>query len=350
MVDAMCRELELRDGEAAAGGAWATVYFGGGTPSLLSPKQVGQLFAAAEALRPVAEGAEVTLEANPDDLSAEALAAFAKTRVNRLSIGVQSFRGSDLRFMNRAHTAGQAEACIRAAQAAGFANLTIDLIYGSPGLSDADWQRNLEKAIELGVPHVSAYALTVEPRTALAHQIARGQRAPLDEAQAARQMELAVALLTGAGYEHYEVSSFALPGRRARHNSNYWLGEPYVGVGPSAHSYDGARTRSWNVAHNARYTAAIGTGELPSTGETLSDRDRYHELVLTRLRTVWGVPLEDVRALGFEAHFLREVGPLIARGQVEERGGVYGLTPAGRMVADGVSLALFAGEEEEVRA
>ena len=341
MVAALAREIGLRHGEMPAG-PWTSVYLGGGTPSLLSPKQVGALLDAARTARPLAPDAEVTLEANPDDLDAATLAAFARTEVNRLSIGLQSFRDADLRFMGRAHDAAQAAACLTAARAAGFADLTVDLIYGTPGLDDAAWRQNLTRVTAAGVPHVSAYALTVEPRTALAHDIARGRIAPLDEEQAARQMEILVDVLVGAGYEHYEVSNFALPGHRARHNSGYWRGGAYLGVGPSAHSFDGGRVRSWNVRHNARYVRAIEAGELPVEREELSDRDRYHELVLTRLRTAWGVGLGEVEALGFAEHFLAEVAAPLAAGWVERRGDTFALTRAGRMRADGVSAGLFA--------
>ena len=340
MVDAIAEEIGLRNDEMPTGD-WQTVYFGGGTPSLLSPKQVEQLIAAARLARPIAPRAEITLEANPDDLSEEVLKAFAKTEVNRLSIGVQSFRDSDLAYMNRAHNSKQAIACIARAQAAGFSNLTIDLIYGTPGLSDQDWRDNLQRAVDFGVQHISAYALTVEPKTALAHQIQAGKSLPVNENQAARQMEILVDVLEAAGYEQYEVSNFALPNYRARHNSKYWLGAPYLGVGPSAHSYDGGSVRSWNVANNARYVKAIEQGELPLERETLDARERYHELILTRLRTVWGVNRSEVAGLGFEDHFLRELAPFIQRGLVVEEKQVYRLSKAGKLLADGVSAALF---------
>ncbi len=343
MVDAICRELVMRDAEMPAG-PWSSIYFGGGTPSLLSPAQVTQLLSAATDLRPLVEGAEITLEANPDDLSEGTLSAFAKTSVNRLSIGVQSFRESDLRYMNRAHNAQEALASIARAQTAGFREMTIDLIYGTPGLDDEAWRHNLRHAIDLGIPHVSAYALTVEPKTVLAHDIKKGRSLPVDEEQSARQMEILVATLTAAGYEHYEISNFALPGKRARHNSNYWLGEAYLGVGPSAHSFDGSRTRSWNAANNALYVKEIEAGGQPTEREVLSDRDRYNELVLTRLRTVWGVELAEVEALGFRQNFEREVGPLLQRGLVTREEDIYRLSAAGRMLADGVSAELFVVE------
>lgn len=340
MVAAIAREIELRAGEMPPG-PWTSVYLGGGTPSLLSQKQVSDLLDAARSARPIAPDAEITLEANPDDLTPAVVAALADTEVNRLSIGVQSFREEDLRFMGRAHDAAQATACLAAAQAAGFDELTIDLIYGTPGLTDDAWRQNLAIATGFGVPHISAYALTVEPGTALAHDIAKGRVAALDEEQAARQMELLVDALAAAGYEHYEVSNFALPGRRARHNSGYWRGEAYLGVGPSAHSFDGGRVRSWNVRNNARYVRAIAAGELPIERETLSDRDRYNELVLTRLRTDWGVDLAEVEALGFSDSFLAEVAKSVAAGLVRRAGDRFRLTRAGRMRADGVSEALF---------
>lgn len=340
MVDAIVRELRLRNDEMPAG-PWSSIYFGGGTPSLLSPKQVTQILDAATALRPLLEEAEITLEANPDDLSEEVLIALEETPINRLSIGIQSFHESDLTYMNRAHDAAQAMACIPAAQAAGFKNLTIDMIYGTPGMSDEAWRKNLQQAIAFGTPHISSYALTVEPKTALAHQIKTGQSKPVDEAQSARQMEILIDTLEAAGYEHYEISNFAKPGWRAKHNSNYWLGEAYLGVGPSAHSFDGSRIRSWNVANNALYVKAITLGDLPIEREVLTDQDRYNELVLTRLRTIWGVKLSEVEALGFKAHFMKEVEPFLEQGLVEEKENTYRLTRAGKLLADGVSGELF---------
>ncbi len=340
MVDAIVSELRLRNDEMPAG-PWTSIYFGGGTPSLLSPKQVMQILDAATELRPLVEEAEITLEANPDDLTEEVLSAFAKTPTNRLSIGIQSFHESDLVYMNRAHDAAQAMACIPAAQVAGFDNLTIDMIYGTPGMSDEAWRQNLQQAISFGTPHISSYALTVEPKTALAHQIKTGKSKPVDETQSARQMEILIDTLEAAGYGHYEISNFAKPGWRAKHNSNYWLGEAYLGVGPSAHSFDGSRTRSWNVANNALYVKAITLGDLPIDRELLSEQDRYNELVLTRLRTTWGVKLTEVEELGFEGHFLKEVNPFLAQGLVELNDNTYRLTRAGKLLADGLSGELF---------
>jgi len=340
MVDAIVGELRLRNDEMPAG-PWSSIYFGGGTPSLLSPKQVTQIHDAATALRPLAEEIEITLEANPDDLTEQALSAFAKTSVNRFSIGIQSFCEEDLKYMNRAHDSAQAVTCIPAAQAAGFNNLTIDMIYGTPGMSDEAWHQNLQRAIAFGTPHISSYALTVEPKTALAQQIKSGKSTPVDEAQSARQMEILIDTLEAAGYEHYEISNFAKPGWRAKHNSNYWLGEAYIGVGPSAHSFDGSRTRSWNVANNTLYVKAITLGDLPIEREVLTDQDRYNELVLTRLRTTWGVQLSEVEALGFGGHFLKEVETFLEQKLVEEDDGSYRLTRAGKLLADGVSGELF---------
>ena len=340
MVAAIATEIGRRHGEMPAG-PWESVYFGGGTPSLLAPAHVGALLGAAAAARPIASGAEVTLEANPDDLTAETLAAFAKTPVNRLSIGVQSFRDADLRYMRRAHDARQAVASLARARDAGFADLTIDLIYGTPGLTDEAWLTNLRRAVDAGVPHLSAYALTVEPRTALAHDIRAGRSPPVDEEQAARQMDLLIDTLAAAGYEHYEVSNFALPGHRAVHNGNYWRGSPYLGVGPSAHSFDGARERSWNVANNALYVRAIAAGGLPTERERLTDADRYNELVMTGLRTSWGVSEAELEGVGFRQNFLRDAGPLLRDGLLERHGGAYRLTRAGRMRADGLSAELF---------
>ena len=340
MVDAIAVELSLRSSELPPG-PWQSVYFGGGTPSLLAPKQIEQLFSAALLARGTAPEAEITLEANPDDLNLATLAALADSPVNRLSIGVQSFREADLRYMNRAHSSAEAQKCIVEARAAGFDNLTIDLIYGTPGLTDALWRENLQRALDLGVPHISAYALTVEPRTALAHQIAKGKSQPVDEKQSARQMEILIETLEEAGFEQYEISNFSLPGQRAIHNSNYWLGEPYLGVGPSAHSFDGTRQRSWNIANNAAYVRAISQAELPIEREMLSDTDRYNELILTRLRTAWGLNTSDIMGVGFGQEFRESVSPLIARGLVSEDDGNFQITRRGRLLADHISAELF---------
>ena len=339
MVAALIRELELRQRE------WQdhtidTIYFGGGTPSMLRTDEITQLLDRMRDLATVAPDAEITLEANPDDLTEAKLAELAATGVNRLSIGIQSFYEEDLRFFNRAHNAEEAERCVRWARAAGFENLTIDLIYGSPSTPDDHWRANLDRAFALDVPHLSCYCLTVEEGTALAHFVKTGRAQPVDEDRAARHFDLLLEQTAAAGYEQYEISNFARPGWYSRHNSAYWTGTPYVAIGPSAHGFDGTR-RYWNIRHNARYMTAIETGELPQEIETLSMDDRYNEYVLTALRTKWGVTQERLRMFGAEQHFLQLAQPYLEAGKMERTGDAYRLTAAGKFLADGIAAVLF---------
>jgi len=345
MVEAMLRELDwrqryLREEELSS------LYFGGGTPSLLEEGELMAFFDAVHRYFRLASDAEITLEANPDDLHPEKLAALRRSPVNRLSIGVQSFSEEDLRFFNRAHNAREARECLERARAAGFEDLTIDLIYGAPTTSDARWLENLRMAFESNIPHLSCYALTVEPRTALDYFIRKGKVPPLEEEQAARQFELLREATAAAGYEQYEISNFAWPGRYARHNSSYWSGEAYLGIGPSAHSYDG-HSRQWNVANNAKYLRALSGTKLEATQlyerEELQPSDRYNEYVMTGLRTIWGVELKKVRALGlgFEQHLRTAAQPFLEEGQLVQQKGAYQLTPQARFLADGIAAALF---------
>lgn len=348
MVSAILAELDLQR-DYLEGAELGSVYFGGGTPSLLEISELEQIFEKIHALHRVAADAEITLEANPDDLSREKSAALrAHTPVNRLSIGIQSFGDEDLRWMNRAHTAQHARDCLDGAMAAGFSDLSIDLIYGSPTTSDIQWAENLNIAFDYGIPHLSCYCLTVEEGTALGVFVRRGKQPPVDEEKAARQLEYLMASAEQRGYEHYEISSFALPGRHARHNSSYWLGEKYLGIGPSAHSFDG-RSRQWNISNNALYIKSIEKGELPFEREILSPAQRYNEYVMTSLRTVWGADLNKIRALGgaFAAHFLKTVGVFLKNRMVEQRGETYRLTRAGKLLADGIASELFVAGQNE---
>ena len=359
MVGAILRELDLRRdylGEAEI----STVYFGGGTPSLLEISDLVRIFEKIDALYPnnptthlpaeasAKEGQpnnplEITLEANPDDLTPEKLRDLRDyTPVNRLSIGIQSFHDDDLRWMNRAHNARHARQCLDDALAAGFQDLTIDLIYGSPTTSDAQWAENLRIALDYGIPHLSAYCLTVETGTALGHQVAKGKQPAMDEERAARQFEHLMQATAAAGYDHYEISNFALPGRHARHNSNYWLRVPYLGVGPSAHSFNG-HSRQWNVANNALYIKSLSENVIPCEVEELTPAMRYNEYVMTALRTIWGVDLGKIRDMGeaFERHFTTAVQPYLADQTVEQQGETYRTTRKGKLLADGIAAAVF---------
>ena len=322
-----------------------SVYFGGGTPSLLTIKELEQIFSTIQNLYRLSPTAEITLEANPDDLSVALLHDLRHyTPVNRLSIGIQSFHEADLRWMNRAHNATHAYACLEAALATGFDNLTIDLIYGAPTTSDQQWQRNLEVAFEFGIPHLSCYCLTVEEGTALGAFVRKGQSAPVDEEQAARQMEYLMDATAGQDYEHYEISNFARPGHYARHNSSYWRGEPYLGIGPSAHSFNG-HSRQSNIAKNALYINSIATEQVPFELENLTPVQRYNEYVLTSLRTVWGT--EPTRLDPPQAEYFEQaVRPFLTAGTVERTGSAYRLTRSGKLLADRITLDLFLDASE----
>jgi len=339
LVAALLQELALQKnylGDAEI----TSVYFGGGTPSLLTINELEQIFSAIRRLYRLSPTAEITLEANPDDLSTELLHDLRHyTPVNRLSIGIQSFHDTDLRWMNRAHNATHAHACLEAALATGFDDLTIDLIYGAPTTSDAQWQQNLAIAFGLGIPHLSCYSLTVEEGTALGAFVRKGQSPPVNEEQAARQMEYLMDATAAQGYEHYEISNFARPGHYARHNSSYWRGEPFLGVGPSAHSFNG-HTRQSNIANNALYIQHILAGEVPGELENLSAVQRYNEYILTSLRTVWGTEIARLEATQAK-HFQEAVQPFLAAGTVEQVGTMYRLTRAGKLLADRITLELF---------
>jgi oxygen-independent coproporphyrinogen-3 oxidase len=267
-----------------------TIYFGGGTPSLLSADQISLLIAKIQKTFEVINHPEITLEANPDDLGVEKLKDLRNTEVNRLSIGVQSFFDEDLKWMNRAHFAKEAESAIKRAQDFGLENITIDLIYGYPLLSDDKWKQNISKAIDFEIPHISSYSMTVEPQTALASFINKGKQKQMDEAQSANQFQILIEELTTNGFEHYEISNFAKSNQYSKHNTNYWRGVNYLGVGPSAHSFNG-ETRQWNVANNAKYLAELLKGKIPFEIEKLSLENKYNEYIMTSLRTQWGVDL-----------------------------------------------------------
>jgi oxygen-independent coproporphyrinogen-3 oxidase len=289
MIAALATEISLQ-AAYLSDNKLQTIYLGGGTPSLLTEAELLQLWAAIDAHFDVVPGAEVTLEANPDDLSLYQLNMLFETRINRLSIGIQSFRDEDLVWMNRAHKAQEAADCLRLAREVGFELLTADLIYGLPALTDADWVANLDKLFAYDLPHFSAYALTVEPKTALHHFIKTGKSPAPTDADQQRQFDLLMDMAAARGYEHYEISNFAKPGSRAVHNSSYWQGAPYLGIGPSAHSFNGY-SRQWNVSNNQRYIKAIATKEIPCTKEQLSLYDRFNERILTSLRMSDGLNL-----------------------------------------------------------
>lgn len=350
MISAIVEEMELRQAEMPDT-PLNSIYLGGGTPSLLSAKELNRIFQKIYDLFSVSDDAEVTLEANPDDLNQEKIKQLWKSPVNRLSIGIQSFSETDLRFMNRAHNAIEARTCIEYAQDAGFENISIDLIYGTPTTTDDQWARNIEIALDYDIPHLSCYALTVEPRTALANFIKKGKIKDLDEEQIARQFEFLITALRAEGYEHYEISNFAKPNWRAKHNSSYWLGNPYLGIGPAAHSFDGDRTRSWNVANNARYMSGIelwcnNPDQIPPDlieFEVLTDDQRYNEYVMTALRTSWGLDLDYVKTLGdhYPNHFLKYAQAYLDARHMIRKDNNFRLTEDGKLLADRIAMEVF---------
>ncbi|SFN30228.1 radical SAM family heme chaperone HemW [Salegentibacter flavus] len=341
VVEMLCRELELRKDELP-GAEYQTIYFGGGTPSLLSSQNLESIFETIYSNYNIAENPEITLEANPDDLSEEKIKMLAASKINRLSIGVQSFFEEDLKLMNRAHNAGEARESIQLAKRY-FDNISIDLIYGVPGMSDERWKENLKIALELGVPHISSYALTVEPNTALQKFIEKGKIKPVDDEAARRHFEILVETLTKNGFEHYEFSNFEKPGYFSQNNTAYWLGKPYLGIGPSAHSYDG-NVRKWNVNNNSLYIKAMEKDQLPQQTEELSTADKYNEYVMTRLRTKFGVSLSEVEekfGTDYKQHFLKYAAPHKQKQLLEERDGVFHITAKGKFLSDGIAADLF---------
>lgn len=341
LVDALCTEIALQK-DYLPGRTLETIYFGGGTPSLLTESELRQIIAVIQTHFTVLSTAEITLEANPDDLSREKL-TMLRTYVNRLSIGIQTFDEATLRWMNRAHTATEAETCVRLAREAGFENMSVDLIYGIPDRETARWQLDLQKVLALDVPHLSAYALTIEPDTAFGRWEKKGKMLPADENLAAEQFEELTKALREASYDHYEISNFAKPDQYARHNSAYWQRRPYLGIGPSAHSYNG-HSRQYNLANNSRYMAAIGQGELPATVETLTMADQVNEYLLTGLRTKWGCSLSELNELSmsdFSEKQARDLTDMYATGWLLRDGDRLVLTEVGKLFADRVAATLF---------
>jgi oxygen-independent coproporphyrinogen III oxidase len=342
VVSALLTEID-REAYRLSGQTIETIYFGGGTPSLLSVPELNSLLNGLAKKFSIAENAELTLEANPDDIDKELLYEWGKAGINRLSIGVQSFREEDLLWMNRAHTAGEALSSIRLAREAGFSNMTIDLIYGTPDLTDEAWLDNLSKAVELDVPHLSCYALTVEPKTALHHMVEKKQLPDTDPEQQARQFLQLMERTKEAGYEHYEVSNFARPGYRSRHNSAYWQGIPYLGIGPGAHSYDGLHRR-WNFPNNALYLSGIEKGLPVFEEEKLTPDNRFNEYVMTALRTMEGIQLEKIRELkgnDYAEVILSKAARYERLLQLEITDSGILLTNAGRLFADGIAADFF---------
>lgn len=341
MVLALAHEIFLRK-EELGGEMIETIYFGGGTPSVLTDDEIKLLIDSVYLNYDVADNPEITLEANPDDLSPERIRQLSQTKINRLSIGVQSFFEEDLKLMNRAHSVLQAEVCLAEA-VKHFDNITIDLIYGVPGISNGKWLQNVEKALSFGIPHISSYALTVEPKTALHTFVQKGIVPPPSEEGAQEHFRLLTERLAQEGFVHYELSNFGKPGYFSKNNTAYWLGKKYIGIGPSAHSYDGI-SRSWNIANNALYLKALQAGNLPCEKEVLTIADRYNEYIMTGLRTMWGVSLKRIKnefGAEYQAHLEKELQKFLENGTLSIEDEVLKATAKGKFLTDGIASDLF---------
>lgn len=343
MIGAMKTEMRLRKDELQNKNL-KSLYFGGGTPSILSADEIKGLIDEVQKYFSFDSDIEVTLEANPDDLDKNFLKQLAQSPVNRLSIGTQSFFEEDLKLMNRAHNASEAESSIKRAQDFGFENLSIDLIYGSPTSNLDIWKENLNKTIALKVPHISSYALTVEPKTALENWISKGKIASPREEEQNKEFYYLSDFLKDNGFEHYEVSNFAKPGFYSRHNSAYWKYRDYLGIGPSAHSYNGFDVRSWNVANNQQYIKKLHTGILAKEEEILSQEDQFNEMIMIGLRTIWGVDLDSLKNKFNDKileHFQSEIKFKIEEGILVIEDNHLKIPEKHWFMADGIASDLF---------
>jgi oxygen-independent coproporphyrinogen III oxidase len=341
MLQAIEKEITLS--KAYLDGATIeTIYFGGGTPSILETDEIQAIIDTIAQYHAIDSQAEITLEANPDDLVAQKVKQLRQTPINRFSIGIQSFYDEDLKYMNRAHNATEANTCVKRVQDAGFENLTIDLIYGTPTMNDQQWHKNISTAIDLQVPHISCYCLTVEPKTALNKMVQTKKLRGVDEEQAANQFESLMNRMEQAGFEHYEISNFGKPNFYAKHNSNYWKGVPYLGIGPSAHSFDGQHRRA-NIANNALYVKAIEDDTIPFEIEILDHEQRYNEYVMIASRTIWGIQASKVATFGklYLDYFNKKITSLLANKLVQKEREHYVLTRNGKLMADFVAMELF---------
>jgi len=341
LISALAKELELRKDEFK-NTTVETIYFGGGTPSVLSTKELQLLIDTVYLNYTVTNSPEITLEANPDDLNEDTIIALSKSPINRLSIGIQSFYEKDLKLMNRAHNAKEAKRCLQLATQY-FDNISLDLIYGIPNSTNAEWLDNIQTALSFGVPHISSYALTVEPKTALASFIAKGVIDNVDDDLAHEQFHILIEQLNQAGFDHYELSNFGKKGFYSKNNSAYWLSKPYLGIGPSAHSFNGEQ-RAWNVKNNAIYISKINLNQLPLEVETLTVNDKYNEYVMTGLRTIWGVSLDNIEkqfGKSFLEYLLQQANQYINKQMLYIEDNNLKTTKTGKFLSDGIASDLF---------
>ena len=348
MVFALAKEIQMRKNEfelldsARSDNQIETIYFGGGTPSVLTSAEINFLIDTVYQNYTVAENLEITLEANPDDLSQERIVELSKSKINRLSIGIQSFFEEDLKMMNRAHNSAEAKKCLEYATKY-FDNISLDLIYGIPGMSNEKWKQNIETALSFGIPHISSYALTVEPKTALNKLIQTGKIAAPNDEVAQEHFSILVETLESKGFIYYELSNFAKENYFSKNNSAYWLGKKYIGIGPSAHSYDGV-SRSWNIANNPIYIKSIQEDKLPNETEILSVTDRYNEYIMTGLRTIWGVSLDRVQnefGVDYLNYLQKQFNKFLDDDLLFIENGILRTTKKGKFLTDGIASDLF---------
>ena len=341
MILALAKEIEMRKSEFQDE-IVETIYFGGGTPSILSIEDLKFLIDEVYRNYKVVENPEITVEANPDDLTENRIIELSKNKVNRLSIGIQSFFEDDLKMMNRAHNAEEAKKCLETATQY-FDNISIDLIYGVPKMSNEKWSQNIETALSFGVPHISSYALTVEPKTALHAFIQKGIIPQPDDEVAQEHFHILVDRLSENGFIHYELSNFGKENYFSKNNSSYWLGKKYIGIGPSAHSYDG-KNRGWNVSNNSLYIKSIQENKLPIEIETLTKTDRYNEYIMTGLRTIWGVSLERVEqefGKTYLDYLNKQAAKFIEDHLLFVDENILRTTKKGKFLSDGIASDLF---------
>jgi oxygen-independent coproporphyrinogen-3 oxidase len=340
LVQSLCRELELRKSELTE--TVETIYFGGGTPSLLTAEELDLLLECVDTNYSIIDSPEITLEANPDDLTPEKIRELSDSKVNRLSIGIQSFFEEDLKMMNRAHNVKEALECIKNA-IPHFKNISVDLIYGIPGMARDRWLENIRTAISLGVPHLSCYALTIEPKTVLDSFIKKGLMAPMDDALAQEHYTILIEETEKMGFINYEFSNFGKEGYQSQNNMAYWRGKSYLGIGPSAHSYDGT-VRSWNVNNNTKYIKSIEKNQLPIEREVLSEKDKYNEYIMTRLRTQWGVSLREVDenfGRDYRKYLMTQAQRSIENELLSLENNILTITKKGKFLCDGIAADLF---------
>lgn len=342
-MNAILTEIDLRK-NYLSNNSIETIYFGGGTPSLLTEKELNLLLAKLYNTFPVSKDAEVTLECNPDDLSEIKLKELKRAEINRLSIGLQSFNEEELRWMNRAHTAKESEACVKRAQDKGFENITIDLIYGSKFSNLSNWKKTLDKAIALDIKHISSYNLTIEDKTKLGHDFKLKKETAIDDEQSAELFLEMVDRLEKSEFIQYEISNFGKEGFFSIHNSNYWKGKHYLGLGPSAHSFDGL-SRQWNVANNNKYIKELGerTNNFFER-EVLTEKERFNEYILTTLRTIWGIDLDYLKKnfnTDFISGFNKQIKSYLDNKTVVLKNNCYVLTNEGKLLADRIASELF---------